>query len=209
SAATWLPMVPEATKSAASLPNRSAARASRRFTVGSSSKTSSPTSAAAIAARMAGVGVVTVSERRSTMSCMTLPGLGGQAGRRALAGPPRPLAGGVLLPQPLERLIGLVGALQPAEGVGLEEEGLGGGGGAGVVLEDHLVPLERRLPVLAPDVVVGDPQLLLGQPEPARLDLHDRVRRVAALRVLLDELLELGHRLAGHRLVPLDRGHVV
>ncbi len=49
-------MVPEATKSPASLPIRPAASSSSRMTVGSSPKTSSPTSAAAIAARMAGVG---------------------------------------------------------------------------------------------------------------------------------------------------------
>ena len=40
-------------------------RASSALTVGSSPATSSPTSAAAIAARMAGVGLVTVSLRRS------------------------------------------------------------------------------------------------------------------------------------------------
>ena len=39
--------------------------ASSRLTVGSSPKTSSPTSASAMARRMAGVGRVTVSERRS------------------------------------------------------------------------------------------------------------------------------------------------
>ena len=49
----------------ASLPSSSAARSSRALTVGSSPNTSSPTSAAAIARRIASVGVVTVSERRS------------------------------------------------------------------------------------------------------------------------------------------------
>src|SRR5207237_10491411 len=42
-------------------------RSSRRFTVGSSPHTSSPTSAAAIAARIPAPGTVRVSLRRSTM----------------------------------------------------------------------------------------------------------------------------------------------
>ena len=63
--AIWLAIVPEGTNSAASLPSSSAVRASRAFTVGSSPKTSSPTSASAIARRIAGVGFVTVSDRKS------------------------------------------------------------------------------------------------------------------------------------------------
>ena len=63
--ATWLPIVPVGSNSAASRPNISAARASRRFTVGSSPYTSSPTSASAIAFRIFAVGRVTVSLRRS------------------------------------------------------------------------------------------------------------------------------------------------
>ena len=63
--ATWLAMVPLGNHSAASLPSMSATRACRRLVLGSSPYWSSPTSAAAIAARMAGVGRVTVSERRS------------------------------------------------------------------------------------------------------------------------------------------------
>ena len=63
--ATRLPWVPDETNKPASLPSRSAARSSRAITVGSSPKTSSPTSALAIARRIASVGRVTVSERRS------------------------------------------------------------------------------------------------------------------------------------------------
>src|SRR5258705_8225461 len=64
-------MVPDGTKSAASLAKSAAQVASSRFTVGSSPKTSSPTSAAWMAARIAGVGRVTVSLRKSiTGSCM-------------------------------------------------------------------------------------------------------------------------------------------
>src|SRR5438034_2120257 len=60
--------VPEGKKSASSKPKISAARACSRLTVGSSPKTSSPSSASSMARRMAGVGRVTVSERRSTVS---------------------------------------------------------------------------------------------------------------------------------------------
>src|SRR5213595_344074 len=59
-------MQPVGTNNAASFPKISAARFSSRFTVGSSPYASSPTSASAIARRISGVGVVTVSERRST-----------------------------------------------------------------------------------------------------------------------------------------------
>ena len=52
----------------ASLPSSSAARSSSALTVGSSPKTSSPTSASAMARRISGVGRVTVSERRSITS---------------------------------------------------------------------------------------------------------------------------------------------
>ena len=65
--ATRLLCVPLATNSAASLPSSAAIFSCSALTVGSSPKTSSPTSAAAIAARIAGVGRVTVSLRRSTM----------------------------------------------------------------------------------------------------------------------------------------------
>src|SRR5215510_8203336 len=65
SMAIWLAIVPLGTNSAAGLPSSSAARSCSRFTVGCSPYTSSPTSAAAIAARIAGVGRVTVSLRRS------------------------------------------------------------------------------------------------------------------------------------------------
>src|SRR3990172_3740917 len=77
--AQWLrtaarfPIVPDGTNKAASLPSRSAANACSRLTVGSSRKTSSPTSARAIASLMAGVGWVTVSERRSTiLTCVVV-----------------------------------------------------------------------------------------------------------------------------------------
>src|SRR6185369_15940971 len=66
--ASWFAIVPEGTYSAASLPSSPAANDSRRLTVGSSPYTSSPTSASAIARRISGVGLVTVSERRSTVA---------------------------------------------------------------------------------------------------------------------------------------------
>ena len=64
-------MVPEGTNRAASLPSISARRRCRRFTVGSSPKTLSPTSAAAMQALMPGVGRVTVSLRKSRYSAAT------------------------------------------------------------------------------------------------------------------------------------------
>ena len=68
--AAWLAIVPLGKKQAASLPNSAATRSCRRFTVGSSPRTSSPSSAARIASHMEGVGRVTVSERRSIVSVM-------------------------------------------------------------------------------------------------------------------------------------------
>src|SRR5437879_6924076 len=65
-----LPMVPVGTNSAAGLPAISAARSSKRLTVGSSRYTSSPTSASAMARRMDGVGRVTVSLRKSTTGAL-------------------------------------------------------------------------------------------------------------------------------------------
>src|SRR5680860_611182 len=58
-------MTPEATKSAASFPRSAATRSWRRLMVGSSTYTSSPTSASAMARRMPAEGRVTVSLRRS------------------------------------------------------------------------------------------------------------------------------------------------
>src|SRR5438552_7062320 len=63
--AARLDCVPDGKKSPASVPKLSARTSWRRLTVGSSPKTSSPTSAFAIAWRMPGDGWVTVSERRS------------------------------------------------------------------------------------------------------------------------------------------------
>ncbi len=68
--ATWLASVPVGSHSAASLPSSSAQRACSRLVLGSSPYWSSPTGAAAMAARMAAVGWVTVSERRSMRSVM-------------------------------------------------------------------------------------------------------------------------------------------
>ncbi len=63
--ASTLAIDPVGVNNAAWCPNSPATRSSSRRTVGSSPKTSSPTSACAIAARIASVGAVTVSERRS------------------------------------------------------------------------------------------------------------------------------------------------
>src|SRR4029079_1594864 len=63
--ATWLAIVPDGSQRDASLPNNPATCCCRRFTVGASPYWSSPTGGAAIAARIASVRRVTVSERRS------------------------------------------------------------------------------------------------------------------------------------------------
>ena len=71
-----LPIVPDGTNKADAFPNVSAIFSSSLITVGSSPKTSSPTSASAIARRIAGVGFVTVSDRMSITSghsCLGLP----------------------------------------------------------------------------------------------------------------------------------------
>jgi hypothetical protein len=63
--ATWFAIVPLGSQSEASWPSSAATRSCSWLTVGSSPYWSSPTGAAAIAARIAAVGRVTVSERRS------------------------------------------------------------------------------------------------------------------------------------------------
>ena len=62
---SWFASDPVGENSPASWPRSAATRSSSARTVGSSPKTSSPTSARAIAARICGVGRVRVSERRS------------------------------------------------------------------------------------------------------------------------------------------------
>lgn len=65
-----LAMVPDGVNSPASFPNAAAACSSSARTVRSSPNTSSPTTASAMACRMAGVGRVTVSLRKSeTFGC--------------------------------------------------------------------------------------------------------------------------------------------
>jgi len=68
-----LHIVPEGRKSAASLPSSAADISCSLLTVGSSRRCSSPTGAAAIASRIAGVGRVEVSLVRSIMT-MAPPG---------------------------------------------------------------------------------------------------------------------------------------
>src|SRR3990170_4482359 len=62
---TWLPIVPEGTKSAFCFPKRKATISSNFITVGSSPKTSSPTSASAMAFLISLEGRVTVSLLKS------------------------------------------------------------------------------------------------------------------------------------------------
>ena len=70
SSATRFDIVPLAMKIAASLPSLSAAACSRRRTVGSPSRKSSPSAAPPIASRISSVGSVMVSLRRSIMGLL-------------------------------------------------------------------------------------------------------------------------------------------
>src|SRR5207248_454049 len=199
---TRLPMVPEATKRPASLPRRAAASASSRCTVGSSPQTSSPTSARAMASRISGVGSVSVSERRSTMSC-TMLSLAAFA--KLLDGPLAPLGEPVVrgqLPQEVLRLALL--ALGKVD-LGQRVERLGNHQRARVLLEHELQPLAGGARVALVEIVPRHPHFLLGQAAAAEVDLGQRVGGVPALRILLDELLELLERLGGETLVLLDR----
>src|SRR5262249_30537848 len=205
---TRLPCVPEETKRAASVPVRRAANSSCRRTVGSSSHTSSPTSARAIASRMAGGGRVGVSERRSTMSCMAkLP-----RGRRldALARPPAPLRIGILVRELPEELLGLGGLSLARVDVGEAVEGFGDDEAPGIVLEHGLQALASGYGgVLVLHVIGGDPQLFLGETTPAHLDLGEGVGGIPAVGILAHQLLELLDGLDGRALVLLHRLHLV
>src|SRR5438445_9098122 len=197
-----LPCVPDATKRPASLPVRSAAMASRRLTVGSSSHTSSPTSARAMASRISGVGSVSVSERRSTMSC-TMVSLAALA--QLLDGALAPLGEPVVRGQLLQELLRLALLALGEVDLGQRVERLGDHQRARVLLEHELQPLPGGARVALVEVVPRHPHFLLGQAAAAEIDLGQRVGGVAALRILLDELLELVERLGGEALVLLDR----
>src|SRR5438045_3347912 len=70
---SWFAIVPVGVQMAASLPNMAATLSCSRLMVGSSPNTSSPTSASAMALRMPGPGLVTVSLRKSMRSAMMAP----------------------------------------------------------------------------------------------------------------------------------------
>src|SRR5919197_979749 len=205
---TRLPIVPDATKRPAALPSRSAAIASSRLTVGSSSQTSSPTSARAIASRISGVGSVRVSERRSTMSCTALR-LASPLGPEPLDGAPAPLGVAVLAREPAQEVDGLRVLALVEVHFGKQVERLGDHERARIPLEHELEPLARRARIALGEVVVGDPHFLLREPPPADVDLGERLGRVPALRVFLDEFSELLERLLREPLVLLDRLHLV
>src|SRR5690349_6123264 len=203
---TRLPWVPDETKSAASLPVRRAASSSRRRTVGSSSHTSSPTSAPAIASRMAWVGSVSVSDRRSTTSCMSGSPRGGL---QPLGRAPAPVGVRVLLRGLAEQALGVLGAAVVLVDLAQTVERLRHHQRARVLLDHLLEPRPGRRGIALVDVVRGDPQLLLGEAAAADVDLGQRVGRVAALRILADQHAEGLHRLAGDLLVLLHRLHLV
>src|SRR5712691_1883263 len=198
-----LPCVPEATNRPASLPNRSAAMASSRLTVGSSSHTSSPTSARAIASRISGVGSVSVSERRSTTSCMAVSS-GLALRREPLGGPASEIGVGELGGEAIEQLPGRVGLALIEVHFGQEPQRLGVHQRPRVVLDDQLEALARPARVALVVVVVGDPDFFLRDPAAADVDLGQAVRGVATLRIVLHDLLELVQRPLGQRLVLFD-----
>src|SRR5262245_38819663 len=197
-----LPIVPELTNSALSVPTRAAAIASRRLTVGSSSHTSSPTSARAMASRISGVGWVMVSERRSTKSCT---GLTSSGGAKTRGGPASPLGVRVIGGKLAEQIVAFLGLALGEVDVGQRVERLGNHQRARILLQHELQPLTGRARVALVEVVGGDPHFLLGQLAAADVDLGERVGGVAALGIFLDELLELFERLGGESLVLLDR----
>src|SRR5579884_4315679 len=126
-----LPMVPLGTNSAASFPISAAARSWSRFTVGSSPKTSSPSSASAMARRISGVGMVTVSERRSMVTTGPLCSSPGPTIAPASSPPPArepgPRGADAAAPAPERRI--LAGKLRsvPTRAGGVEPERRGGG----------------------------------------------------------------------------------
>src|SRR6185436_19261245 len=142
---TRLPIVPDATKTAASLPRREAAIASRRWTVGSSPHTSSPTSARAMASRISGVGSVSVSERRSTMSCTrVLLTLGARVGAQPLSGALAELRVAVLVDELAEEVVRLARLPLGDVDLGQREERLRDHQGARIFFDDELQPRPRR-----------------------------------------------------------------
>src|SRR5262245_709426 len=201
-----LPMVPELTKSPAALPSRSAASASRRLTVGSSSHTSSPTSARAMASRISGVGSVSVSERRSTMSCMTISGPSAlPLSREPLGGAPAEIGVGELGGKTVQQLLGRVGFALGVVHLGQQPERLGIDERAHIVLEDQLETLAGAARIALVDVVGGHPHLFLCEAPAADVDLGQAVGGVATLRILLHHHLERLQRLLGQRLILFDR----
>src|ERR1043166_9316140 len=181
---TRLPIVPEATKTAASLPSRAAAIASSRCTVGSSPHTSSPTSARAMASRISGVGSVSVSERRSTMSCtLGLLPLGARVRAQPLEGAPAELRVPIFIDELAEEVVGLAGLALGDVHLGQREERLGDDQGARVFLDDELQPRPGRHQIGRAHVVAGDPQLLLRELAATDVDLGQRVGGVAAVGI--------------------------
>src|SRR3989449_4013256 len=202
---TRLPMVPEATKSPAALPRRSAASASSRLTVGSSSQPSSPTSARAMASRISGVGSVSVSERRSTMSCTGRLPLGPQSRVRATA----PLGEPVVHGQAAEQLVPLGRPSLVEVHLGEQEQRLRDHERPRVFLEHQLESLTRRARITLIEVVGRDPELLLREPAAADVDLREAIGGVSARPGLLEALAELLDRLHLQPPVLLDRRHIV
>src|SRR2546426_503293 len=200
---TTLPMVPEATKRPASFPSRSAAMDSSRLAVGSSSRPSAPTSARAMASRISGVGRVRVSERRSAMSCTGVSSPQ-RCGLQALGGTPAPFRMGELTGKPSQEFRGFGVLPLPDVDLGEEEERLGDDEGVRMVAQHRFQARSRRGRVAVGEVIRGDPDLLLREPATTDVDLGQAVGGVAAVRIVLHELLELLEGFLSETLILLD-----
>src|SRR5437867_3349344 len=153
--ATRLAIVPLCTKSAASLPRRRSAVSSSLRTVGSSPKSSLPTSASASARRIAGVGTVEASVRRSIESLTSLEGLAENVGARHV---------GELPAVDVEDLTGDVAGFVR----GQEEDG-----GGDIVVGGHAAERRRREPA-APVLRVVEELPVPRALDRARADCVDR-----------------------------------
>src|SRR5688572_27130556 len=186
--AIWLAIVPDGANRAASCPNRAATWFSSALTVGSSPKTSSPTAAVAIASRIAAVGRVTVSDRRSTTQHLR-----DQEGQlEALLGVQARVAGRLVAVRQVE----ILDALRAAEALGdvlagqLDVDAARVGAQAAVHLEvaEHLVDHAVEVPrLVAVRGLVGVAVHRVALPHHLGAGggdlLHDRRQRVADLAV--------------------------
>ena len=150
---------------------------------------------------------MSVSERRSTTSCMSVL----TSWRSGAAGP----RGGPIrcrsTPSATRRNISCASWVRPSAAYTSPRRNSASGmmRVRGIFLDDALEALARRDRIALVQVVARDPELLLGDAAAADLDLRERVAGVAAIGIVPDEHLECGHGLLGDRLILLDGLHLV